>query len=72
MITLHRLDPEKNMRRFYYLSVQPDLFGGVRLVAEFGRIGQPGRVLMQHYPTEEPALVALNKKRMEKLKKGYV
>jgi len=72
MITLHRLDPARNMRRFYHLALEPDLFGGVRLIYEYGRIGQPGRVIVQHYPTEEPARLALNKKRMEKLKKGYV
>jgi len=26
-IILHRTDPVKNMRRFYRLDVQPDLFG---------------------------------------------
>ena len=26
-LTLHRIDPEHNMKRFYRLDVQPDLFG---------------------------------------------
>ena len=26
-IILHRMDPARNMRRFYRLDVQPDLFG---------------------------------------------
>ena len=29
---LRRIDPSRNMRRFYRLDVQPDLFGGVLLV----------------------------------------
>jgi predicted DNA-binding WGR domain protein len=31
------------MRRFYRLDVQPDLFGGVLLVKEWGRIGAHAR-----------------------------
>ncbi len=71
MITLHRHNPSKNMRRFYNLLVEPDLFGGVRLACEYGRIGQSGRVIVQHYPTEQDAMLALEKKRREKVKKGY-
>jgi predicted DNA-binding WGR domain protein len=33
---LRRTDPARNMRRFYRLDVQPDLFGGVLLVKEWG------------------------------------
>jgi len=29
MIELRRIDPACNIRRFYRLDVQPDLFGGV-------------------------------------------
>jgi predicted DNA-binding WGR domain protein len=32
------------MRRFYLLDVQPDLFGGVLLVKQWGRIGTQGRI----------------------------
>jgi predicted DNA-binding WGR domain protein len=32
------------MNRFYALSLQPDLFGTVSVVREWGRIGQPGTV----------------------------
>jgi hypothetical protein len=37
MIALHlrRIDPARNMHRFYPLDVQPDLFGGVLLVKEW-------------------------------------
>jgi predicted DNA-binding WGR domain protein len=31
-IILHRTDPAKNMRRFYRLDIQPDLFGGFLLM----------------------------------------
>jgi predicted DNA-binding WGR domain protein len=42
-ILLHRIDPTKNMRRFYRLDVVPDLFGRWCLLAEWGRIGHAGR-----------------------------
>jgi predicted DNA-binding WGR domain protein len=38
-IILRRVDPLKNMRRFYRLDVQPDLFGQWCLIREWGRIG---------------------------------
>lgn len=40
---LRRIGPARNMRRFYRFDVQPDLFGGVLLVKEWGRIGARGR-----------------------------
>jgi predicted DNA-binding WGR domain protein len=44
MIELRHIDPAKNMRRFYRLDTQPDLFGGVFLMKKWGRIGAPGRI----------------------------
>ena len=45
MSTVHlaRIDPARNMCRFYRLDVQPDLFGGFAFVKEWGRIGARGR-----------------------------
>jgi predicted DNA-binding WGR domain protein len=56
---LRRIDPARNMRRFYRLDMQPDLFGGVLLVKEWGRIGVRGRVIPEHYDTEAFAAIAL-------------
>ena len=42
-IILHRTDPAKNMRRFYRLAVQPDLFGQWCFIREWGRLGRAGR-----------------------------
>jgi predicted DNA-binding WGR domain protein len=46
MTTLHlrRTDPARNMRRFYLLDVQPDLFGQWRFIREWGRIGSAGQM----------------------------
>ena len=37
-VLLYRVDPSRNMRRFYRLDVQPDLFGFWLLVREWGRM----------------------------------
>ncbi len=59
-LVLHRIDPEQGIRRFYSLMIERDLFGTVRLVRHWGRIGAiQGRELTQHFPTEEEAVEAL-------------
>jgi predicted DNA-binding WGR domain protein len=47
------------MCRFYRLDVQPDLFGGVLLVKEWGRIGARGRMVAELYDNAALAAVAL-------------
>ena len=54
MIKLRPIDPAKNMRRFYRLDTQPDFFGGVFLMKEWGRIGTPGRVRFDRVRWEVP------------------
>ena len=48
-VELHRIDETQNMRRFYRLDMQPDLFGGVLLVRQWGRIGAEGRSVAEHF-----------------------
>lgn len=42
-IRIERADHDANMYRFYRLRLLPDLFGGVSLIREWGRIGTKGR-----------------------------
>jgi predicted DNA-binding WGR domain protein len=35
---LRRIDPERNMRRYYRIAIHSDLFGRASLVREWGRI----------------------------------
>ena len=70
-VTLRRIEPERNMQRFYRLDVQPDLFGQWSLWREFGRIGSPGRVRIVPCPTEDAAITALGKQRQAKERRGY-
>ena len=72
MIALRRIDAARNMRRFYRLDVQPDLFGGVLLVKQWGRIGAQGRIVDESYANEELAADALQKHAEQKRRRGYV
>lgn len=70
-VLLKRVAPDSNMRRFYLMTVQRDLFGRGALVTEYGRIGQAGRVRVTHHEDEALALTALAKKTETKRKRGY-
>jgi predicted DNA-binding WGR domain protein len=41
------------------MTVQRDLFGGASLIREWGRVGSPGKVRIEHHPDEGHALNAL-------------
>lgn len=68
---LRREDQTRNMRRFYLMTVQRDLFGGARLVREWGRIGSAGRVQVSHHADEGKAIDALTDIARSKRKRGY-
>jgi predicted DNA-binding WGR domain protein len=70
-LELRRLDPTRNMRRFYRLDVQPDLFGGFLLLKQWGRIGAGGRINAERYEDEAPALDALRQQAERKRRRGY-
>ncbi len=71
VVDLKRIDPSCNMRRFYLMSVQLDLFGGVSLVREWGRMGCRGRVLIEQHADEPRAINALMKLSAKKQRRGY-
>jgi predicted DNA-binding WGR domain protein len=68
---LRREEPSRNMRRYYLMTVQPDLFGGASLVREWGRIGSPGQVRIDHHRDEGHAINALVDLVVSKRKRGY-
>jgi predicted DNA-binding WGR domain protein len=69
---LRRIEARRNMQRFYLFDVQPDLFGGVLLVKQWGRIGARGRIVDESYQTEAIAADALQKQAERKRRRGYV
>ena len=70
-VDLKRIDPPLNMRRFYRMSVQPDLFGRASLVREWGRIGFRGQMMVETHPDEGKAITALMKLAAAKKRRGY-
>ena len=70
-LTLKKIDSSCNMRRYYSLSVQPDLFGNACLVREWGRIGTRGRIRIERHLDEGSALTALVRLSATKRRRGY-
>ncbi len=70
-ISLRRVNPVRNMRRFYSLDVERDLFGRVVLVRRWGRIGTAGRVQLDECQEEGAALAALRALLDRKQRRGY-
>lgn len=71
-VALRRVDPARNMRRFYSLDVERDLFGRVVLVRRWGRIGTAGKVRLDEYAGEGPALAAMQALQARKVRRGYL
>lgn len=70
-VELRRIDPVRNMRRFYRLGIEPDLFGSALLMKEWGRIGTRGRVVAERYDNAALAAVAMRRQADCKRKRGY-
>lgn len=50
-----RIDPAKNIHRFWRSVVTPTLLGGFSLLREYGRIGSPGTVQIRTFDREQDA-----------------
>ncbi|WP_159591168.1 WGR domain-containing protein [Chelativorans xinjiangense] len=70
-LLLTRIDPARNMARFYLLSVEPTLFGVIALRRNWGRIGTWGRQRLDLHDDEQAARRAQAQFLAEKLRKGY-
>jgi predicted DNA-binding WGR domain protein len=58
-LVLHRIDPGQGIRRFSSLMIERDLFGTIRLVRNWGRIGTNGKELVEIHADEIAAGLAL-------------
>jgi len=70
-IYLERRDAAKNMARFYMLSIEPTLFGDVRLRRHWGRIGTRGQVKLHDFSRREEAAVLFDTLLRAKRRRGY-
>lgn len=70
-VHLRCVDAAQNMRRFYILTIQPTLFGGVSVMRNWGRIGSKGQTKMATFDAQEDADMALSKLERTKRRRGY-
>lgn len=69
---LERRDPARNMKRFYRLSIERDLFGEILLIREWGRIGRQGRRKTEPHADADIARQAATRLARIKRQRGYV
>jgi predicted DNA-binding WGR domain protein len=71
-IVMQRIDPAKNMRRFYALSIERTLFADYALIRRYGRIGsRQGQMRSEAFVSMEAAETALHKLAEVKRRRGY-
>jgi len=68
---LRKVDPSRNMRRFYVVEVSASMFGDSALVRSWGRIGRVGSVRVDLFASPGEAEAARARLVAAKLKKGY-
>src|SRR4029077_18036421 len=72
-IVLERVDPARNIARYYVLSIEPTLFAKHTLIRRWGRIGSLGRERLQFFGGEDAsrAQVTLETWLARKRNRGY-
>lgn len=68
---LFRIDPSKNMARFYELDIQPNLFGGYSLLRYWGRVGTDGQMKIELHDRKSDARFAYKILQQSKFDRGY-
>jgi predicted DNA-binding WGR domain protein len=71
MTFLTRIDPARNVNRFYVVQVMPSLFGGWMVMREWGRRGLPGTVRLNSYQRRTEAEIAERQTIKRRLQHGY-
>ena len=71
MAFLTRIDPTRNIDRFYLVDITPTLFGEWALVREWGRRGSPGTVRLSSYAMRNEAETAEQRTIKRRLQRGY-
>lgn len=68
---VERKDAARNMARYYRLSIEPNLFGEICLIRQWGRIGAKGQSRIHHFENEGAAVDLLLDLLRQKRKRGY-
>lgn len=69
---LERIDPVRNMYRWYAVAVSCDLFGAFTVERAWGRVGARGRSKLDGYPTILAAKEAARRLYDVKRRRGYI
>ena len=70
-LLFHHVDPERNMARFYVLSLMPTLFGETSVIRTWGRIGSRGQEKMETFDSGDTAAKARAALARRRLQRGY-
>src|SRR5271170_2792502 len=72
-IVLERVDPARNVARYYVLSIEPTLFAKHTLIRRWGRIGCLGRERLQFFRSEDASRAQVTQETwlMRKRRRGY-
>lgn len=70
-VYLRRVDPSRNMSRFYAMTIERTLFGEFALVREWGRIGRGGHTKSTVFSSGLDAEYLFNILRFKKCRRGY-
>lgn len=72
ILMLERIEPERNMHRYYVMSLEPTLFGDTGLRREWGRLGNKGgQTRLDLHEEPDTAREALEVWLQRKFKRGY-
>ena len=66
-----RIDPARNINRFYVVQVMPSLFGDWTVMREWGRRGSPGTVRLSSYALLNEAEITEQRTIKRRLQRGY-
>jgi predicted DNA-binding WGR domain protein len=72
MAFLTRIDPTRNMDRFYFVTVLPSLFGDWTVMREWGRRGSAGTVRLASHRWQDDARISAQRTVKRRLQHGYV
>ena len=71
-VYLERIDPSRNVARFYQVDIRPTLFGEWAVVAQWGRIGTYGRTREDWFSSLTDAEAARHRRVSRKRRRGYM
>ena len=71
VLVLRRMEPERNVARFYVLMIERDLFGRIVLLRRWRRVRSRGRERVEPYANQDEAVPAMGKLAAAKRRRGY-